>query len=102
MQQSLAKKSPGAELDRSIAQLDRYKSIRVTLAPTTAFWPAYAAIPIQRAPPNAARCAPVRMACFRAGRTIGAPLRGWLSQPVSRLTMVAWPAGWLLDTKGSV
>jgi F-type H+-transporting ATPase subunit epsilon len=37
MQESLAKRSPGAELDRAIAQLDHYKSIRMTLAPTAAF-----------------------------------------------------------------
>jgi F-type H+-transporting ATPase subunit epsilon len=37
MQESLAKRSPGAEFDRAIAQLDHYKSIRMTLAPTAAF-----------------------------------------------------------------
>jgi F-type H+-transporting ATPase subunit epsilon len=37
MQESLTKRSPGAELDRAIAQLDHYKSIRMTLAPTAAF-----------------------------------------------------------------
>jgi F-type H+-transporting ATPase subunit epsilon len=37
MQESLAKKSPGAELDRAIAQLDHYKSIQMTLTPTAAF-----------------------------------------------------------------
>ena len=37
MQESLAKQSPGAELDRMIARLDHYKSIRMTLVPTTAF-----------------------------------------------------------------
>lgn len=37
MQESLAEKSPGAEFDRAIAQLDHYKSIRMTLVPTAAF-----------------------------------------------------------------
>jgi len=37
MQQGLAKQSPGDELDRAIAMLDHYKSIRVSLLPTTAF-----------------------------------------------------------------
>lgn len=37
MQEELAKKPPGDELDRAIARLDHYKSIRISLAPTTAF-----------------------------------------------------------------
>jgi len=37
MQEGLAKQSPGAELDREIARLDHYKSIRTSLAPATAF-----------------------------------------------------------------
>jgi F-type H+-transporting ATPase subunit epsilon len=37
MQEGLAKQSPGAELDREIARLDHYKSIRASLAPATAF-----------------------------------------------------------------
>jgi F-type H+-transporting ATPase subunit epsilon len=37
MQEGLAKQSPGAELDREIARLDHYKSIRISLAPATAF-----------------------------------------------------------------
>jgi F-type H+-transporting ATPase subunit epsilon len=37
MQESLAKKPAGDELDRAIALLDHYKSIHTTLAPTTAF-----------------------------------------------------------------
>jgi F-type H+-transporting ATPase subunit epsilon len=37
MQEDLAKQSPGAELDRQIARLDHYKSIRISLAPATAF-----------------------------------------------------------------
>lgn len=37
MQESLAKQSPGAELDREIGRLDHYKSIRISLAPATAF-----------------------------------------------------------------
>ncbi len=37
MQEDLAKTPPGAELDRAIARLDHYKSIRISLAPTTAF-----------------------------------------------------------------
>jgi F-type H+-transporting ATPase subunit epsilon len=37
MQQGLAKQSPGDELDRAIAMLDHYKSIRTSLLPTTAF-----------------------------------------------------------------
>ena len=37
MQEDLAKQSPGAELDREIARLDHYKSIRISLAPATAF-----------------------------------------------------------------
>ena len=37
MQEGLAKQSPGDELDRAIARLDHYKSIRTSLAPTTAF-----------------------------------------------------------------
>jgi F-type H+-transporting ATPase subunit epsilon len=37
MQEGVAKQSPGAELDREIARLDHYKSIRVSLAPATAF-----------------------------------------------------------------
>ncbi len=37
MQEGLAKKPAGDELDRAIARLDHYKSIRVSLAPATAF-----------------------------------------------------------------
>jgi F-type H+-transporting ATPase subunit epsilon len=37
MQEGVAKQSPGAELDREIARLDHYKSIRISLAPATAF-----------------------------------------------------------------
>ena len=37
MQQGLAKKTPGDELDQAIALLDHYKSIHISLAPTTAF-----------------------------------------------------------------
>ena len=37
MQEGLAKQSPGAEFDREIARLDHYKSIRISLAPATAF-----------------------------------------------------------------
>jgi len=37
LQQGLAKQSPGDELDRAIAMLDHYKSIRTSLIPTTAF-----------------------------------------------------------------
>ena len=37
MQEGLAKQSPGVELDREIARLDHYKSIRISLAPATAF-----------------------------------------------------------------
>lgn len=37
MQESLAKQSPGAELDREIGRLDHYKSIRISLTPATAF-----------------------------------------------------------------
>jgi len=37
MQEGLAKQSPGAALDREIARLDHYKSIRISLAPATAF-----------------------------------------------------------------
>lgn len=37
MQESLAKISPGTELDRAIERLDHYRSIRRTLVPTTAF-----------------------------------------------------------------
>ncbi len=37
MQQSLAQKSAGDELDQAIALLDHYKSIQVTLSSTTAF-----------------------------------------------------------------
>jgi F-type H+-transporting ATPase subunit epsilon len=37
MQEGLTKQSPGAELDREIARLDHYKSIRISLAPATAF-----------------------------------------------------------------
>jgi F-type H+-transporting ATPase subunit epsilon len=37
MQEGLAKQSPGDELDRAIARLDHYKSIRISLAPATAF-----------------------------------------------------------------
>jgi F-type H+-transporting ATPase subunit epsilon len=38
MQEGLAKQPPaGGELDRAIALLDHYKSIHITLAPTTAF-----------------------------------------------------------------
>ncbi len=37
MQQGLAKIHAGDELDRTIAMLDHYKSIRISLAPTTAF-----------------------------------------------------------------
>jgi F-type H+-transporting ATPase subunit epsilon len=37
MQQGLAKKAAGDELDRAIALLDHYKSIQISLAPTTAF-----------------------------------------------------------------
>jgi F-type H+-transporting ATPase subunit epsilon len=37
MQEGLAKKSTGDELDRAIALLDHYKSIHISLAPTSAF-----------------------------------------------------------------
>jgi F-type H+-transporting ATPase subunit epsilon len=37
MQESVAKKPPGDELDRAIALLDHYKSIHTSLAPATAF-----------------------------------------------------------------
>ena len=37
MQESLAKKPAGDELDRAIELLDHYKSIHVSLTPTTAF-----------------------------------------------------------------
>ena len=37
IQQTLATKSVGDELDRSIALLDHYKSIHISLAPATAF-----------------------------------------------------------------
>jgi F-type H+-transporting ATPase subunit epsilon len=37
MQEDLAKKPAGDELDRAVALLDQYKSIHITLAPTTAF-----------------------------------------------------------------
>lgn len=37
MQEGLAKQSPGAELDREIARLDHYKSLRISLAAATAF-----------------------------------------------------------------
>jgi len=37
MQQGLEKQPAGAELDRAIALLDHYKSIHISLAPTTAF-----------------------------------------------------------------
>ena len=37
MQEGLAKTAPGDELDRAIALLDHYKSIHISLAPTTAF-----------------------------------------------------------------
>ncbi len=37
MQEELAKRPPGDELDRAIARLDHYKSIRISLAPTSAF-----------------------------------------------------------------
>jgi F-type H+-transporting ATPase subunit epsilon len=37
MQESVAKKPPGDELDRTIALLDHYKSIHTSLAPATAF-----------------------------------------------------------------
>ena len=36
-QEGLATESPGAELDRAVARLDHYKSIRRSLVPTTAF-----------------------------------------------------------------
>jgi len=37
MEETLAKTPPGNELDRALALLDHYKSIRINLAPTTAF-----------------------------------------------------------------
>ncbi len=37
MQEGLAKEPAGDELDRAIARLDHYKSIRMSLAPATAF-----------------------------------------------------------------
>jgi F-type H+-transporting ATPase subunit epsilon len=37
MQQAVQTMSPGEELDRALALLDHYKSIRITLASTTAF-----------------------------------------------------------------
>ncbi len=37
LQQGLEKQPAGGELDRAIAILDHYKSIHITLAPTTAF-----------------------------------------------------------------
>jgi F-type H+-transporting ATPase subunit epsilon len=37
MKESLAKKSIGDELDRTIELLDHYKSIQIALAPATAF-----------------------------------------------------------------
>jgi F-type H+-transporting ATPase subunit epsilon len=37
MQEGLAKKPGGDELDRAVALLDHYKSIQTSLAPTTAF-----------------------------------------------------------------
>ncbi len=37
MQEEVAKKLPGDELDRAIAKLDHYRSIRASLAPATAF-----------------------------------------------------------------
>ncbi len=37
MQQDLAQKPPGDELDRAVAQLDHYKSIHTMLTVTTAF-----------------------------------------------------------------
>lgn len=37
IQEDLAKQSSGDELDRAIAQLDHYKSIHTSLAPTTGF-----------------------------------------------------------------
>ena len=37
MREGLARKPAGDELDRAIAMLDHYKSIHISLAPTTAF-----------------------------------------------------------------
>jgi F-type H+-transporting ATPase subunit epsilon len=37
MQQAIETASPGDEVDRALALLDHYKSIHITLAPTTAF-----------------------------------------------------------------
>jgi F-type H+-transporting ATPase subunit epsilon len=37
MQQGLAGKAAGDEFDRAVARLDHYKSIHISLAPTTAF-----------------------------------------------------------------
>jgi hypothetical protein len=37
MQEDVAKKPSGDELDRAIARLDHYKSIHTSLASTTAF-----------------------------------------------------------------
>jgi hypothetical protein len=85
-------------------QLDHHKSIRMNLAPTSAFWPVRARQERtrQRTLLNAARCTRIRRAFFLAGRTIGGLLRGVLSQPVRRPTIVVGLAGRLLDTKGSV
>jgi F-type H+-transporting ATPase subunit epsilon len=37
MQESLARQSPGVELDRAIERLDHYRSIRMALVPAAAF-----------------------------------------------------------------